>query len=70
MTDPINDTFTKTASAIGEADDQMFETIFNELCKRDLRNVSTIELAFALGVSTGTIIKLRRRIEELEKRDD
>ena len=69
MSDPINDPFTFTASAMGEADEFLFEKIFNELAKNDLRKATPQEMAFALGVATGTIMRLRRRIKELEQPD-
>lgn len=66
MTDPINAPFTSLASAIGETDDKMFEAMFTELCQRDLRNATTMELSFALGVAAGTILRLRKQIADLE----
>lgn len=70
MTNPINDPFTHTASAIGEADDHMFEKIYTELCQKDLRTATTMELAFALGVAGGTILRLRKQLADLEQSNE
>jgi hypothetical protein len=66
MTNPINDPFTYTASAMGEADEFLFEKMFNELAKNDLRKATPQEMAFALGVATGTILRLRKQVTELK----
>jgi hypothetical protein len=67
MTDPINAPFTGLASAIGESDDRMFEAMYTELCQRDLRNATTMELSFALGVAAGTVLRLRKQLADLKK---
>jgi len=66
MTD-INAPFTFTASAMGEADDKLFEKIFTELCQKDLRTATSMELSFALGVAAGTILRLRKELADVKQ---
>jgi hypothetical protein len=70
MTEPIENPFVLSASALGEVDDRLFEKMFDELYRNDLRNATPQELAFALGVATGTILNLRRQIARLERPDE
>lgn len=65
MTDGQNP-FVLSASALGENDDMLFEKIFDELWRRDLTTATPQELALALGVAAGTILKLRRLLAKLE----
>lgn len=62
------DPFTYSASAMGEADDRLFEQMFDALYRNDLRSATTQELAFVLGVAVGTIKRLRKHIEQLENK--
>lgn len=70
MTEPKENEFALFATTLGENDDTLFEKLFDELFRRDLSKATPQELALALGVAVGTILRLRKYIARLERLDD